>query len=171
LSWSIAPPTGSHGSTDEKNRFIDHLAEGNDAGASSAWRFGPDRFISVPTGTGGCSPAIPIPVGCSSDMRPVDRGQPMASGQRHHPSACVSPASIRAARIWRPETMLLIARLYKTILETPPPVTSLRPLPECRLRQLARGPNQSSGQVRVLLDKRVGDEVTFAFTTGRVRSA
>jgi hypothetical protein len=27
-------------------------------------------------------------------------------------SACVSPASIRAARIWRPETMLLIVRLY-----------------------------------------------------------
>src|SRR5215510_606531 len=27
-------------------------------------------------------------------------------------SACVSPASIRAARIWRPETMLLITRLY-----------------------------------------------------------
>ena len=27
------------------------------------------------------------------------------------------------------------------------------------------------GQVRVLLDKRVGDAVTFAFTTGAVRSA
>src|SRR5215471_5985949 len=27
-------------------------------------------------------------------------------------SACVSPASIRAARIWRPETMLLINKLY-----------------------------------------------------------
>ena len=26
--------------------------------------------------------------------------------------ACVSPASIRAARIWRPETMLLISRIY-----------------------------------------------------------
>src|SRR5262249_20781918 len=27
-------------------------------------------------------------------------------------SACVSPASMRAARIWRPETMLLISRIY-----------------------------------------------------------
>src|SRR5262249_58493784 len=39
-------------------------------------------------------------------------------------SACVSPASIRAARIWRPETMLLITELY-TILQTPPPVIPL----------------------------------------------
>jgi hypothetical protein len=33
------------------------------------------------------------------------------------------------------------------------------------------GPLDRPGQVRVLLDKRVGDAVTFAFTTGAVRSA
>src|SRR5262249_56024956 len=32
-------------------------------------------------------------------------------------SACVSPASIRPARIWRPETMLLIVRLYTRFWE------------------------------------------------------
>src|SRR5215472_16124467 len=39
----------------------------------------------------------------------TDRGWHPAARAR---SACVSPASIRAARIWRPETMLLITRLY-----------------------------------------------------------
>src|SRR5215471_9099633 len=39
----------------------------------------------------------------------TDRGWHPAARAR---SACVSPASIRAARIWRPETMLPIARLY-----------------------------------------------------------
>src|SRR6516164_10323588 len=39
----------------------------------------------------------------------TDRGRHPAARAR---SACVSPASIRAARIWRPETMLLITRLY-----------------------------------------------------------
>src|SRR5262249_14031181 len=37
----------------------------------------------------------------------TDRGWHPAARAR---SACVSPASIRAARIWRPETMLLISR-------------------------------------------------------------
>jgi len=31
--------------------------------------------------------------------------------------------------------------------------------------------DEPAGQVRLLLDKRVGDAVTFAFTTGAVRSA
>src|SRR5215469_10099260 len=39
----------------------------------------------------------------------TDRGWHPAARAR---SACVSPASIRPARIWRPETMLLIVRLY-----------------------------------------------------------
>src|SRR5262245_60460638 len=39
----------------------------------------------------------------------TDRGWHPAARAR---SACVSPASIRAARIWRPETMLLITRIY-----------------------------------------------------------
>src|SRR5262249_55148199 len=39
----------------------------------------------------------------------TDRGGHPAARAR---SACVSPASIRAARIWRPETMLLITKLY-----------------------------------------------------------
>src|SRR5262245_60170555 len=39
----------------------------------------------------------------------TDRGWHPAARAR---SACVSPARIRAARIWRPETMLLITRLY-----------------------------------------------------------
>src|SRR5215469_10573299 len=39
----------------------------------------------------------------------TDRGWHPAARAR---SACVSPASIRAARISRPETMLLITRLY-----------------------------------------------------------
>jgi hypothetical protein len=32
-------------------------------GADSAWPFGLERFIAVPTGIGGCSPAILIAVG------------------------------------------------------------------------------------------------------------
>jgi hypothetical protein len=35
-------------------------------------------------------------------------------------SRCAGKIGLRAARIWRPETMLLITKLY-TILETPPP--------------------------------------------------
>src|SRR5262245_59410422 len=42
----------------------------------------------------------------------TDRGWHPVSRAR---SACVSPASIRAARIWRPETMLLMACLHKTL--------------------------------------------------------
>src|SRR6266481_4813595 len=40
-------------------------------GANSAWPFGPERFTAVPTGIGGCSPAILIPIGCSSGMSPI----------------------------------------------------------------------------------------------------
>src|SRR5262249_30501580 len=43
-----------------------------------------------------------------SQYRTERGGHPAARAR----SACVSPASIRAARIWRPETMLLITRLY-----------------------------------------------------------
>ncbi len=32
---------------------------------------GPERFTAVPTEIGGCSPAILISVGCSSDMSPI----------------------------------------------------------------------------------------------------
>jgi hypothetical protein len=39
----------------------------------------------------------------------TDRGWQPAARAR---SACVSPASTRAARIWHPETMLLITRIY-----------------------------------------------------------
>jgi len=39
----------------------------------------------------------------------TDRGWHPAARAR---SACVSPASIRAARIWRPETMLLMTAIY-----------------------------------------------------------
>jgi hypothetical protein len=31
-------------------------------GANSAWPFGPERFTAVPTGIGGCSLAILIPI-------------------------------------------------------------------------------------------------------------
>jgi hypothetical protein len=40
-------------------------------GANSAWPFGPERFTTVPTGIGGCSPAILVPVGCSSGTSPI----------------------------------------------------------------------------------------------------
>ncbi len=37
-------------------------------GENSAWPFGPERFIAVPTGIGGCSLVILIPIGYSSGM-------------------------------------------------------------------------------------------------------
>src|SRR5215471_11497870 len=55
----------------------------------------------------------------------TDRGWHPAARAR---SACVSPASIRAARIWRPETMLLITRLCIRIPERPPLATLPRPI-------------------------------------------
>jgi hypothetical protein len=38
---------------------------------SNSRPFGPERFTAVPTGIGGCSPAILIPVGCSSGTSPI----------------------------------------------------------------------------------------------------
>src|SRR5262249_28956082 len=43
-----------------------------------------------------------------SQYRTERGGHPAARAS----SACVSPASIRAARIWRPETMLLMTAIY-----------------------------------------------------------
>jgi hypothetical protein len=53
----------------------------------------------------------------------TDRGWEPAARAR---SACVRPASTRAARIWRPETMLLITRIYIRFLRPPPSASPFR---------------------------------------------